>query len=233
MWGTLSAELLPALPSSPPSELSPSQCPTPSRRAFLGHPQHPGHPPLPVSPKRAPQKRTLWFHPLSLTGLRAPSSGCTWPAAVAPLWPSIGGDNRAGSRKGVCDPAHGRKEAGSSRLPFPWKPNIFLPTMSGSKAQNATASAKSPDQPSTGPSYPQGGSDKGDYPGRLAPSALHSPLVCASSPCWCPHWVPRVGGASPLGCWGVRGRSNSAGWLLRVTMTGSSVTLMLLHCIRS
>lgn len=41
------------------------------------------------------------------------------------------------------------------------------------------------------------------------------------------------GVSSPLGGWGARGRPSSAGWLLRVMMTGSSITLMLLHCIRS
>lgn len=40
-------------------------------------------------------------------------------------------------------------------------------------------------------------------------------------------------GLSPAGCGGPRGRSSSGGWLLRVMMTGSSITLMLLHCMRS
>lgn len=48
------------------------------------------------------------------------------------------------------------------------------------------------------------------------------------------HWGAKGQGSSlPLGGWGARGRSSSAGWLLRVMMTGSSITLMLLHCIRS
>lgn len=45
--------------------------------------------------------------------------------------------------------------------------------------------------------------------------------------------VPGVGVSSPVGCEGPRGRSSSGGWLLRVMMTGSSITLILLHCMRS
>lgn len=84
-------------------------------------------------------------------------------------------------------------------------------------------------------------------PGSLAHPAIPSPAclthayktgaswgyACACM-CVCTGVLRRWGGvSSPLGGWGARGRSSSAGWLLRVMMTGSSITLMLLHCIRS
>lgn len=53
------------------------------------------------------------------------------------------------------------------------------------------------------------------------------------SPPVSPGLSPRSGGLLLVGPWGLRASSRSEGWLFLVITTGSSTTLMLLHCIRS